>query len=277
MLFQVTSLIGCTCMGHDNPYPIDEFSLTRIGKLIATKEIIFEGKIIRIEDEQENRYGGNVKLVFEVNNKYKGTISDTVTVETATSSASCGISYYRDKEWIIFAYLREREYQEDVYETNICTRSVEKSYARSYNRLKRFLDIVSTKKEGRHEFYKDEVNKIDLLIQLEYHSDSLCEKWKLWDDLGNLIEQGEYINSQKHGEWKTVLLNAKYAKEIFYETFEEGKRVSFKLIYRVYSVKTQKLEKEELSIKGQKGKLIREFDEEGQLKSEKIIPYKRND
>ena len=264
LVFQINAVICCSCRGHQNPYPVEDFNLLRTKKV--SNQIIFAGKIIEVDEEKENKYLRNVKLTFEVTDKYKGRISDIIEVETAPSGEACGISYSQDKEWIIFATQEDSSYQ-----TNSCMRSVNKSYIKRYNPLKRFLDIISKKINGKHEFYKDEENKIGLLISLEYSLNAFHGKWEIWDTKESLLEQREYQNGQKHGEWKITLLNAEYAKKILYETYSKNEKIFTKMVYRNYSVKNGKLEREELIQSGQKGRLIRKFDNDGKLKSEKLV------
>lgn len=70
-------------------------------------DVVFTGRVIdqKMTTADSSSVGGLnwVKWIFEVETDHKGAISETVTVESASNSAACGINFQMGERYQVFA------------------------------------------------------------------------------------------------------------------------------------------------------------------------------
>ena len=86
------------------------------------KTAVFSGKVIKMKDVNRLSYikssGDPIKVLFDVNESWKGIDTSQVIVSAARSSASCGYEFELNKEYLVYAYG-----EIDNLETGICERT----------------------------------------------------------------------------------------------------------------------------------------------------------
>ena len=105
ILFSVQAVFSsaCSCIV---PAPSKE----SLGQSAA----VFLGKVQNIEDTKGLFELGQssidpIKVTFEVSKVWKGLDYKTITVTTARSGASCGYSFEKGKEYLVYAYGKEND------------------------------------------------------------------------------------------------------------------------------------------------------------------------
>ena len=102
---------ACSCVPPDPP-PI----------AFANTDAVFAGRVTQISDP---RWPGGlvssadpVRVVFQVNDSWKGVTTTTVLIATAVSGASCGYTFDVGRQYVVYAYNNN-----GVWGTNMCTRT----------------------------------------------------------------------------------------------------------------------------------------------------------
>ncbi len=94
----VGEIRACSC--GDTPSP---------AVALAQSTKVFSGKVVHISDDGGIRrepalLSGYVLVEFEVYTVWKGRAYDTMFVETAWWSGSCGVEFYLGQEWLVYSY-----------------------------------------------------------------------------------------------------------------------------------------------------------------------------
>lgn len=265
LLINVSIALSCSCRPFESEYPIDELNLRSLTHSRHNAKAIFYGKLIEYRELKDKAV---FELKFKVNRVYKGEISDTINVYTARSTAACGLYYHgfrKSKDWVIYAYQKNEEYW-----TGLCTRSFRINSGRYSNKYKRFLDIVYEKREGQFEFYKDEINKIGLVVKLGFEGEERHGGWMFKNEAGEIIEEGSYDKGKKVGDWKEVFYNRNSIKKTLFRTYENGEFVAGYFVRQQYYPETKQVKREETRHlnKESKGTFtfeIKEYDRNGIL------------
>jgi hypothetical protein len=84
-------------------------------------DAVFTGKVTAIKKNEKETIENNTSIVnvvtIEVTKSWKGVTEKEVTVKTSYSTASCGVHFEMDKEYLIYAY------GDNKWSTNICTKT----------------------------------------------------------------------------------------------------------------------------------------------------------
>ncbi len=93
---------ACSCV---IPGPPDEE--------LANSSAVFSGKVVNLA-EPFSGFGpvssaDPIKVTFQVDKVWKGSVSQTTTISTARSSASCGYTFEKGGEYIVYAYGTEND------------------------------------------------------------------------------------------------------------------------------------------------------------------------
>ncbi|HKZ71005.1 MAG TPA: hypothetical protein VJ020_13050 [Anaerolineales bacterium] len=111
LLAQPSPAWACSCVLPDPP-PI----------AFANTDAVFVGRVTQINDPSWPGIMASgadpVRVVFQVNDSWKGVATTTVMVETAVSGASCGYVFDTGKRYVVYAYN-----DSGVWNTNMCTRT----------------------------------------------------------------------------------------------------------------------------------------------------------
>ena len=102
---------ACSCVAPDSPQEeLQEF------------DAVFSGMVTRIEEKNPNAdivfSADPVFVTFDVNTVWKGLQSDTITIQTALMSASCGFNFEDNLEYVVYA----NEYAQGL-EVSLCSRT----------------------------------------------------------------------------------------------------------------------------------------------------------
>ncbi len=124
------------------------------------KTAVFTGKVIDIVEEKQsialNSSADPIKVLFEVNESWKGVNSSQTIVRTARDDASCGYEFEKNKEYIVYAYG-----DNDNLETGYCERTTLLSDASED------LEILGQGKKPTEEVdLQDELGKSNLPIYI---------------------------------------------------------------------------------------------------------------
>ena len=96
-LFITDTALACKPGGNWPPTPKEN---------IAQKDAVFVGTVQSVI--QDKSINGEYRISFSVNQKYKGSVGDSVTVKTQSSSAACGYdngydTFKKGSVWVIYA------------------------------------------------------------------------------------------------------------------------------------------------------------------------------
>lgn len=89
-------------------------------ELVKNSDIIFEGKIIKVDTLSENEY--DLNITFKVLELYKGKLCKTVAIKT--SDGSCGIRDGLEKELESRTFLIYAKLENNAYVYDYCTNRV---------------------------------------------------------------------------------------------------------------------------------------------------------
>ncbi len=107
----VKEAYACSCIAPDSP----QEELQKFGS-------VFAGKVTKIEEKHSNAdiisSADPVFVTFDVNTVWKGSQSDTITIQTALMSASCGFNFEDKLEYIVYA----NEHAQGL-EVSLCSRT----------------------------------------------------------------------------------------------------------------------------------------------------------
>ena len=188
---QVTYACSCIPLG---PLTIKDFNET---------SVIFIGKVKTIKNISDRDLDHNIEVVFEVSELFKGAqIKKEVTLQTASSSAACGIYFKKNENWIIYA-----NHYNKILTTGACSRS---RYVSSFK--KEDLALLRS--------FSNQKNKRAFLIKGVKRGEGLLKnnipegKWKYFSASGALLEEGSYINGEKDGQWVTYIDTALVEKNL---------------------------------------------------------------
>jgi hypothetical protein len=113
LLVRPSPVWACSCVLPDPP-PI----------AFANTDAVFVGRVTQINNPTWPGIVASsadpVRVVFQVNDSWKGVATTTVTVATAASGASCGYVFDVGKQYTVYAYN-----DNGVWGTNMCTRTNE--------------------------------------------------------------------------------------------------------------------------------------------------------
>jgi len=89
------SLFACSCSKERS-----------IEEEFAGVDIVFTGKVIKIEQSDDSYMGSASDVRFEVLKPYKGTTDRVITVRTSRYDISCGYSFEEGKQYLVYAYFQ---------------------------------------------------------------------------------------------------------------------------------------------------------------------------
>ena len=100
LCFLIATGVANACSCGDTPSP---------AVALAQSTKVFSGKVVHISDDGGIRrepalLSGYVLVEFEVYTVWKGRAYDTMFVETAWWSGSCGVEFYVGQEWLVYSY-----------------------------------------------------------------------------------------------------------------------------------------------------------------------------
>lgn len=100
---------ACSCIAPVTPQ-----------EALESSTAVFTGKVVSTEVQNGVMIssGDPVTVTFDVSKIWKGSESQTIVITTAREDASCGYTFEKGKEYIVYAYGEENELG-----TNICTRT----------------------------------------------------------------------------------------------------------------------------------------------------------
>lgn len=107
VIFQATSAYACSCLPRT---PQQHFE---------TSQAVFAGRVIDVvqpspvEGNSNQRRPSNssseVKVIFEISRIWKGQKRPRIVVMTSSSSASCGYSFQKREQYLVYASLQESQ------------------------------------------------------------------------------------------------------------------------------------------------------------------------
>lgn len=86
-------------------------------------EAVFSGVVLSKRLVRHN----TIKVTFKVSCVWKGALKEEITVFTALQSATCGFSFQRGNEYLVYAH--KTQFFSSKLTTNLCTRTKELSVA----------------------------------------------------------------------------------------------------------------------------------------------------
>ncbi len=99
---------ACTCV--EPPPPLEA---------LEAADLVFAGLVIEILEPDSSMFTRSFR--FAAKRRWKGPVTDTMRVETAWSSASCGYPFEVGETYLVYAY--EGNVFANPYSTNLCTRT----------------------------------------------------------------------------------------------------------------------------------------------------------
>lgn len=104
VIFQAASAYACSCLPRT---PQQHFE---------TSEAVFAGRVIDIvqpnpegQGSRQRRPTSEVKVIFEVSRIWKGQKRPRIVVMTSNSSASCGYSFQKREQYLVYASRQESQ------------------------------------------------------------------------------------------------------------------------------------------------------------------------
>jgi Tissue inhibitor of metalloproteinase len=111
VFFQANFAYACSCLPRT---PQQHFE---------TSEAVFAGRVIDViqpnpegQSFRQPRPASEVKVIFEVSRIWKGQKKPRIVVMTSSSSASCGYSFQKREQYLVYA-----SRQESQLETGLCS------------------------------------------------------------------------------------------------------------------------------------------------------------
>ena len=101
VIFQATSAYACSCLPRT---PQQSF---------ASAQAVFAGRVIDVVQPNPD---SEVRVIFEVSRIWKGQKRPRIVVMTSSSSASCGYSFQKREQYLVYA-----SRQESQLETGLCS------------------------------------------------------------------------------------------------------------------------------------------------------------
>lgn len=102
LTIETDSAYACSCV---IPGPPDEE--------LANSSAVFSGKVVNLSEPFAGfgpvSSADPIKVTFLVDKVWKGSVSQTTTISTARSSASCGYTFEKGGEYIVYAYGTEND------------------------------------------------------------------------------------------------------------------------------------------------------------------------
>lgn len=102
---------ACSCI---EPLPPSES--------LEEAETVFSGVVLSKRVRHDT-----IKVTFKVSCAWKGELKEKITVYTAIQSATCGFSFQRGREYLVYAH--KNQFFSTKLTTNLCTRTKELSGA----------------------------------------------------------------------------------------------------------------------------------------------------
>jgi hypothetical protein len=102
LAIETESAYACSCVA---PGPPDEE--------LANSVAVFTGKVVAVAKPLSNfgpvSSADPIKVTFQVYNVWKGSVSQTTTITTSRSSASCGYTFEKGREYFVYAHGSEND------------------------------------------------------------------------------------------------------------------------------------------------------------------------
>lgn len=106
--------LACSCVFVDEPLSV------QVEKAKTRADAVFSGKVLEIV--QASR-GGNIQVRLKVNQQWKATLSDEVTVATGSDSGDCGYPFRLNKTYLVYASNTTMYSSTPQLSTHICFRT----------------------------------------------------------------------------------------------------------------------------------------------------------
>lgn len=174
--------MACSCANFGEPLTVKDYN---------SSQFILSGQALKVTFDSKAPYYKQRNIEFRVDKIYKGILSsDTVTIHTSSSDASCGLFVKENEEWVIWAYL-----QNDTLLTNLCTRSTQKKHVSKFD-----LELLDYFKSNPST--SDWKNKDGKLVAIGQIKNNIpYGYWKYFYENGYLESEGNYKNGAYDGKW----------------------------------------------------------------------------
>lgn len=203
---------ACSCSRGLIDLPLAELGLlqTKTSGIQNFGDLIFVGKLLSISATIETADGGFRDLTFKVKKIYKGAYTDTIEIRTARDGDGlCGFFAPPATNCLIFTSIQ----RDGLYHTyrSDCCKSISKIWdEKRYLKYLKFLDAITQGIDGNYTFFEPHAyrhlkikNLPDTIetIRFEIKNGQLDGLWKVTDNQGKVLEEGQYLQGEKHGKW----------------------------------------------------------------------------
>lgn len=110
---QPTCVYACSCRPPGPP-----------AEALANATAVFSGKVTALSAPADRGGSDPVQVTFAVTKGWKGADQSTIVILTPASSASCGVDFVEDQEYLVYASESEGRLQ-----TNLCSRTTQLAMA----------------------------------------------------------------------------------------------------------------------------------------------------